>query len=231
MNNRGRPPSLAEAVVTILLVAGVIALSVWLQSGLVGVFLPMTLAVGVVGCLSFLLRQPWENFREGILSGVSSVSIAVLILLLIGALVGIWIQGGIIPTLIYYGLQVISPSLFLPTTFLVCLIISLVTGTAYGTIGTVGVVLIGVQAGLGLGAPITAGAILSGAYFGDKMSPLSDTTNIAAAVGEADLFRHIRSMMYTTLPAALVTFVLFWIVGGTLETMEGEELGIECSKA
>ena len=130
---------------------------------------------------------------------------AALILLLIGALVGLWIQAGIIPTLIYYGLQVISPSFLLPTTFLVCLIMSLATGTAYGTIATVGVVLIGVQTGLGLDASITAGAILSGAYFGDKMSPLSDTTNIAAAVGEADLFRHIRSMMYTTIPAAEVT--------------------------
>jgi len=224
-NGGGRQPSFSEALATIFIVAAVIVLSIWLQSGLAGVFLPLTLAVGVVGSLSFYLRQPWENFQTGVLSGVGGVSIACLILLLIGALVGLWIQGGPIPTLIAYGLQLISPSLFLPTTFLVCLIMSLATGTAYGTIGTVGVVLIGVQTGFGLGAPITAGAILSGAYFGDKMSPLSDTTNVAAAVGEADVFRHIRSMMYTTLPAAVVTFLLFWIVGGRLEYMEGDRLG------
>jgi NhaC family Na+:H+ antiporter len=101
---------------------------------------------------------------------------------------------------------------------------SLATGTAYGTIATVGVVLIGVQTGLGLDASITAGAILSGAYFGDKMSPLSDTTNIAAAVGEADLFRHIRSMMYTTIPAAVVTLVLFWIAGSSMHSMTGDQI-------
>lgn len=101
---------------------------------------------------------------------------------------------------------------------------SLVTGTSFGTIGTAGVALIGVQTGLGIGAPITAGAILSGAYFGDKMSPLSDTTNIAAAIGEADLFRHIRSMMYTTIPAAVVTLFLFWLAGGASGPIEDIQL-------
>ena len=209
-----RKPTLFHALVTLLIVVVVLIVGIRLQPGLKGVFLPMTLAVGVVGALHFYLRQPWKTFQENIFSGIGKVSIAVLILLLIGALVGVWIQAGIIPTLIYYGIQVISPSFFLPTTFLVCLIISLATGTAFGTVGTVGVALMGVQAGLAIPAPITAGAILSGAYFGDKMSPLSDTTNIAAAVGEADLFQHIRSMMYTTIPAALLTFFLFWIFGG-----------------
>jgi len=178
------------------------------------VFVPLTLGIGVIGGLSFYLRRPWSAFRQGILDGVGKVSIACVILLLIGALVGLWILGGTIPTLVYYGLRIVSPAYFLPTTFLVCLVMSLVTGTAYGTIGTVGVALIGVSIGLGISAPIAAGAILSGAYFGDKMSPLSDTTNIAAAMGEADLFRHIRSMMYTTLPGAVITLVAFTAVGG-----------------
>ena len=176
--------------------------------------MPLTLGIGVIGGLSFYLRRPWSAFRQGILDGVGKVSIACVILLLIGALVGLWILGGTIPTLVYYGLRIVSPAYFLPTTFLVCLVMSLVTGTAYGTIGTVGVALIGVSIGLGISAPIAAGAILSGAYFGDKMSPLSDTTNIAAAMGEADLFRHIRSMMYTTLPGAVITLVAFTAVGG-----------------
>jgi NhaC family Na+:H+ antiporter len=222
--NQERTPTLTQALITVLMMAFVIIVGIRLQSGLKGVFLPLTLAVGVVGALHFYLRKPWETFQENIFAGVSKVSIAVLILLLIGALVGIWIQAGIIPSLIYYGLQVISPSFFLPTTFLVCLIISLATGTAFGTIGTVGVALMGVQAGLGIPAPITAGAILCGAYFGDKMSPLSDTTNIAAAVGEADLFRHIRSMMYTTIPAALLTFFLFWIFGSTANSIGDNQM-------
>lgn len=141
------------------------------------------------------------------------MSIAMLILLLIGALVGVWIQGGVIPTLIYYGLHILSPSFFLPGAFLVCLIISMVMGTSFGTIGTVGIALIGVSVALGVHVPATAGAILSGAYFGDKMSPLSDTTNIASAVGEVDIFRHIHSMMYTTVPAGIITFVLFYFAG------------------
>ena len=221
---RSRSPSLLEAMITAVLVTLVIVLSIQLQPGLEGVFIPLTLAVGVVGVLSFYLRQPWEGFLKGIFSGVNKVTIAALILLLIGALIGVWIQAGVIPSLIYYGLHIISPSFFLPTTFLVCLIMSLVTGTSYGTIGTVGIALLGIQSGLGLPAPITAGAILSGAYFGDKMSPLSDTTNVAAAMGEADLFRHIRSMMYTTIPGALVAFLLYWIVGGTSTPIRGGQL-------
>ncbi len=223
--NQERTPTLSHALITLLVMAVVIIVGIRLQSGLQGVFLPLTLAVGVVGALHFYLRKPWETFQENIFAGVSKVSIAVLILLLIGALVGIWIQAGIIPSLIYYGLQVISPAFFLPTSFVVCLIVSTATGTSFGTVGTVGVALLGVQAGLGIPAPITAGAILSGAYFGDKMSPLSDTTNVAAAVGEADLFRHIRSMMYTTIPAALLTFFLFWIFGSTVNSIGDNQLG------
>lgn len=222
--NQERTPTLTHALITLLVMAIVIIVGIRLQSGLEGVFLPLTLAVGIVGALHFYLRKPWAALQENIFAGVSKVGIAVLILLLIGALVGIWIQAGVIPSLIYYGLQVISPSFFLPTTFVVCLIVSTATGTSFGTIATVGVALMGVQAGLGIPAPITAGAILSGAYFGDKMSPLSDTTNIAAAVGEADLFRHIRSMMYTTIPAALLTFFLFWIFGSTANSMADNQL-------
>ena len=204
--------------------AAVIVLGIRLQSGLEAVFVPLTLGIGVIGCLSFYLGRPWPAFRQGILDGVGKVSIACVILLLIGALVGVWILGGTIPTLVYYGLQIVSPVYFLPTTFLVCLVMSLVTGTAYGTIGTVGVALIGVSLGLGVSAPMAAGAILSGAYFGDKMSPLSDTTNIAAAMGEADLFRHIRSMMYTTMPAAVLTLAAFTFVGGKSGVLGAGEL-------
>lgn len=215
-----RPPTLLESIVTLTAMVVIIVTGIRLQSGIVSVFLPLTLSVGVVGSLSFYLRHPWDDFSVGILDGVGKVSIACVILLLIGALVGVWIESGTIPTLVYYGLQLISPSYFLPTTFLVCLIMSLATGTAYGTIGTVGIALIGVAVGLGLSAPMAAGAILSGAYFGDKMSPLSDTTNMASAVGETDLFRHVRSMTYTTVPAAVITFLLFAFVGKSASPQE-----------
>ncbi|MFC1555039.1 Na+/H+ antiporter NhaC [candidate division KSB1 bacterium] len=221
--SQGRLPTVRESIITLFLVAGTIVLCLRLGSGIEGVFFPLTLAVGIIGSLSFYLRQPWKEFQEGVFAGVGKVGIAALILLLIGALVGVWIQCGTIPTLIFYGLKIISPAFFLPTTFLVCLIVSLVTGTAYGTIGTVGIALIGVQAGFGYNASITAGAVISGAYFGDKMSPLSDTTNIAAAIGEADLFLHIRSMMYTTIPAAVVTFLLFWFAGNSSGVDDGDQ--------
>lgn len=222
--SQGRAPSLVESVVTLLIVAAVIILGIRLQSGLVAVFVPLTLSVGVVGCLGFYLKRPWDEFRQGILDGVGKVAVACVILLLIGALVGVWILGGIIPTLIFHGLQIVTPTYFLTTTFLVCLIMSLVAGTSYGTIGTVGVALIGVAMGLGVSVPIAAGAILSGAYFGDKMSPLSDTTNIAAAMGEADLFRHIRSMVYTTLPAGVLTLVAFALAGRNVSVVENVQL-------
>lgn len=208
-----RSPTFPEAVVTVVIIAGTIIVCLPLQSGLQAVFLPLTLGVGIAGVLNRYLHKPWGDFQRGVIEGVSKVSIAMLILLLIGALVGVWIQGGVIPTLIHYGLGILSPSFFLPGAFLVCLIISLVMGTSYGTIGTVGIALIGMAVALGVHVPATAGAVLCGAYFGDKMSPLSDTTNVAAAMGEADIFRHIRSMMYTTIPAAVITFVLFCFAG------------------
>jgi NhaC family Na+:H+ antiporter len=195
-----------------------------LQSGLEAVFLPLTFGVGAVGVLNLYLRRPWAGFQQGVIDGVSKVSIAMLILMLIGALVGVWIQGGVIPTLIHYGLRILSPTLFLPSAFVVCLLMSLVMGTSYGTIGTVGIALVGVSIALGVSVPMTAGAVLCGAYFGDKMSPLSDTTNIAAAVGEADVFRHIRSMMYTTIPAAIITLGLFSFVGRGGSSLELDQI-------
>jgi NhaC family Na+:H+ antiporter len=197
----------------VVIVVGTVIVGLPLQTGLQAVFLPLTLGVGAVGVLNLLLHRPWATFQAGVIDGVSKVGVALLILLLIGALVGVWIQGGVVPTLVYYGLRILSPTFFLPSAFLVCLLMSLAMGTSYGTIGTVGIALVGVSVALRVDVPVTAGAVLCGAYFGDKMSPLSDTTNIAAAVGEADVFRHIRSMMYTTIPAAIITLGLFFLVG------------------
>ena len=140
--------------------------------------------------------------------GITNSLPAVMILLIIGILIGVWILAGVVPTLIYYGLKIMSPSIFLPATLIICAVTSLATGTSWGTSGTIGVALMGIGAGLGLPLPVVAGAVLSGAYFGDKMSPLSDTTNMAPAMVGTDLYTHIKHMTYTTSVAFGLTLVI-----------------------
>jgi NhaC family Na+:H+ antiporter len=147
---------------------------------------------------------------------------SILILFIVGMMIGIWILGGIVPTMIYYGLKILSPGIFLMATLLICSIVALGTGSSWSTAGTVGVALVGVGRGLGIPLSMVGGAIISGAYFGDKMSPLSDTTNLAPAVAGTDLFSHIRHMVYTTLPAYLLAILLYGLIGikfakGTLQ--------------
>ncbi|MCF0247663.1 MAG: sodium:proton antiporter, partial [Synergistes sp.] len=153
-----------------------------------------------------------------IYNAITSAIGALLILIAIGMLVGSWVQAGVVPGLIYYGFDVLSPGIFLFATLILCSIIALATGSSWGVGGTVGVALIGIAAGLGIPAPLTAGIIISGAYFGDKMSPLSDTTNLAPAVSGSNLFDHIRAMMWTTIPTyiivVIITIVLGFVFGG-----------------
>ncbi|MBQ6314099.1 MAG: Na+/H+ antiporter NhaC [Mogibacterium sp.] len=144
---------------------------------------------------------------------VSDCTIAVTILLLVGILVGIWLIGGSIPTLIFYGLNIISPNAILPLAFILCAFTSLCTGTSFGSLATMGLVLYGVGTSLGFPAPVMVGAIVSGSFFGDKMSPMSDTTNLAPAMSGTDLYKHIGSMMYTTLPATILTLLLYFFIG------------------
>jgi NhaC family Na+:H+ antiporter len=151
--------------------------------------------------------------EEGIVRGIAVALKAILILMVVGMLIGTWIVSGIVPALIDSGLRLLSPSYFLLAACVVCSVVSLATGSSWTTAGTVGVALIGVGEGLGISPPMTAGAIVSGAYFGDKMSPLSDSTNLAPAVAGSELFEHIRYMLYTTLPALLVSLVLFGFLG------------------
>jgi len=148
---------------------------------------------------------------------------AILILMVVGTMIGTWILGGVVPSMIFYGLKVLSPGIFLVATLIICSIVSLGTGSSWSTAGTVGVALIGVGQGLGIPVAMVAGAIISGAYFGDKMSPLSDTTNLAPAVAGTDLFSHIRHMVYTTAPGYVLSVILFGLLGtrfsgGVLET-------------
>ena len=157
--------------------------------------------------------QSWAHFESRIKDTLGDAIGAILILLLIGALAGTWLVSGIIPTLINVGLDVLSKDIFLPAACILCAAVSLATGSSWGTVGTVGVALIGIGQALGLSEGWTAGAIISGAYFGDKLSPLSDTTNLAPTVAGTDLFTHIRFMLWTTVPSILVALIVFTMAG------------------
>ncbi len=159
------------------------------------------------------LGYKWEEIETGIIASIGSVMQAILILAVIGMLIGSWIAGGIVPTLIYYGLQILSPSFFLVTALFLCSIVALATGSSWTTAGTVGVALIGIASGLGVSVPLAAGCIVSGAYFGDKMSPLSDTTNLAPAMAGSTLFDHIKHMGYTTGLSYGIAAILYIILG------------------
>lgn len=160
-------------------------------------------------------RIPWKDFERAITNNIAGVSTALLILLIIGALSGIWMISGVVPTLIYYGMQIIHPDFFLASTCLICALVSVMTGSSWTTIATIGIALMGIGKAQGFHEGWIAGAIISGAYFGDKVSPLSDTTVLAASVTETPLFTHIHYMMITTIPSLLITITLFTIMGLT----------------
>lgn len=155
----------------------------------------------------------WNYIEKGILAAINRSMQAILILLTVGLLIGSWIAGGVVPTMIYYGLMVLSPGVFLFAGCVLCCIVSLATGSSWTTAGTIGVALIGVGMGLGINPAMTAGAIISGAYFGDKMSPLSDTTNLAPAIAGSTLFEHIRHMVYTVTPSLIIALAAFLVMG------------------
>ena len=175
--------------------------------------IPLVAATAVAAFVAWRLGMKWKAIEESFLHGIMLSLGACLILLVIGMLIGTWILGGIVPTMVYYGLKLISPSVFLVATCSICAIVSLASGSSWATAGTVGIAMIGVGSGLGIPLPMVAGAIISGAYFGDKMSPLSDTTNLAPAVAGSDLFSHVRHMTYTTLPALVIALVLYGLLG------------------
>jgi len=163
------------------------------------------------------LGYNWKTLLEGMVDSISSAMSAILILLLIGSLAGTWLLSGIIPAMIYYGLKILNPTIFLVAACLVCIIVSLATGSSWSTAATIGIALIGIGKALGVGEGVIAGAVISGAYFGDKMSPLSDTTNLAPAMAGTDLFTHIRYMVYTTVPSITITIIIFLVMGFTYD--------------
>ncbi len=178
----------------------------------------LILAAGAAGIVSWRLGYSWDEIEVSIVKSISSAMGAMLILLVIGSLSGAWLLSGIVPAMIYYGLKILNPTIFLFAACVVCCIVSLATGSSWSTIATVGIALLGIGKTLGIHEGVVAGAIISGAYFGDKMSPLSDTTNLAPAMAGTDLFTHVKYMVYTTVPTLAITLLIFLVWGFTLDT-------------
>jgi len=198
----------------IVIVYLIVALYVGMQIYGADVHMPILSAAIVAAAIAmFSLGYTWKELEEGIVETIKMAMGAILILMIIGMIIGTWILAGIVPTMIFYGLKIMAPGIFLMATLLLCSVVSLATGSSWTTAGTVGIALIGIGGGLGIPLPIVAGAIISGAYFGDKMSPLSDTTNLAPAVAGSELFEHIRHMIFTTGPSYVIALVLYGIIG------------------
>nr|WP_302846523.1 Na+/H+ antiporter NhaC [Polaribacter dokdonensis] len=215
--------SLFESLIPVIILMGLLAYNIFFVEGQEWfgaytnqyILLIGGLVSAVVGffnkvTISRMAAEVWENWK--------SVFVPILILFLVGALAGSWLVSGIIPAMVYYGLQVLSPAVFLPASVIIAAIISIATGSSWTTSATVGIALIGIGSALGIPPGMIAGAVISGAYFGDKMSPLSDTTNLAPAMAGTDLFTHIKYMAYTTVPTIVITLIVFAVLSGTIDT-------------
>lgn len=212
MSTDTKKPLLIEAIIPIIILIALLSLSVYLnleggnQMGLI----IATVAAGLIG---YRLDFKWKDMLEGMSAAIGTAMPAIMILLLIGALAGTWLISGIVPTLIYYGLHILNPTYFLVAACIISAIVSLATGSSWSTIATVGVAMFGIGTALDIPVGLSAGAIISGAYFGDKMSPMSDTTNLAPAVAGTDLITHIRYMLWTTVPSITITLIIFLVIG------------------
>ena len=178
----------------------------------------LLLGAAVAAIVGFFNKVTYQKMIDEVAENIKSTAGAILILLMVGALAGTWLVSGIIPSMIYYGLQILSPAIFLPVTLIICSVISIATGSSWTTSATVGIALIGIGGTLGFPLGMVAGAVISGAYFGDKLSPMSDTTNLAPAMAGTDLFTHIKYMSLTTVPTYIVSLILFIILGLTVDT-------------
>jgi Na+/H+ antiporter len=216
MKKNTREPNLLEALIPLIILIALLSLNVVIYNDN-ATYGPnqIALIIGAVvaALIGVKLGYSWEQIQKGMVKSINSAMSAILILLVIGALSGTWMLSGIVPTMIYYGLQLMHPSYFLLAACIICCIVSLATGSSWSTVATVGVALLAIGTVMGVSLGMCAGAIISGAYFGDKMSPLSDTTNLAPAMAGGDLFTHIRYMMYTTIPSIIITFIIFGVLG------------------
>ncbi len=210
-----RRPTVWESLIPVALLIGLLSLSVYFfgdDSSSGANQIALILSAGVATLLGLRFGYSWKELERGMVEGISLATGAILILLVVGSLIGTWILAGIVPSMIYWGLQILHPSYFFVAATVICALVSLATGSSWTTVSTIGIALIGIAAVLGLSLGVAAGAIISGAYFGDKLSPLSDTTNLAPAMAGTDLFTHIRHMLWTTVPSIVLSLVLFLFI-------------------
>ncbi len=191
----------------------------------------LMLAAGAAALIGLYLGDTWSELERAMVDGITLALKACLILLAVGSLIGSWMLAGTAPAVIYVGLGILDPSWFYPAALVICALVAVSIGSSWTTAGTIGIALMGISQIMGLSLPITAGAVISGSYFGDKMSPLSDTTNLAPAMVGVDLFVHIRHMAWTTVPSALISLMLFTIIGLNTETAQAPVESIEASRA
>lgn len=213
--------SIWQALVPIIALIGMLAYNVFIygDDSLGGSNQFILLMGGAVAAIVGVVKGvKFEVMIEDVAKNIKATAEPILILLMVGSLAGTWLLSGIIPTMIYYGLQILNPTIFLAATVVICSVISIATGSSWTTSATVGIALIGIAEALGVSVAMTAGAVLSGGYFGDKLSPMSDTTNLAPAMAGTDLFTHIRYMTLTTVPTIIVTLIAFIIIGLNLDT-------------
>ena len=216
MNDNKIPHPIICALPLLTLVAMIVAVLIFVPDEALSGASQMALLIASGVCVALSLSVgggSWARIEASVVKTVGDTSPSILILLLIGVMASTWMISGVVPTLIYYGVQIMSPTFFLPCACIIAALISVMTGTSWTTIATIGVALMGVGGALGVPMPLTAGAIISGAYFGDKMSPMSDTTVLASSIAGADLFTHIRYMMFTTVPTLVVSLLLYLGVG------------------
>jgi NhaC family Na+:H+ antiporter len=217
MTTPTKKPHLFVALVPILVLIGLLVLNINIFKD-TATFGPNQFALLISALVAaaigiFQLKIPYDEIEKKMIHAIGLAMQANLILLVVGALVGLWILSGVVPAMIYYGIQLINPNWFLPVSCIVCCIVSLATGSSWSTGGTVGIALIGIGQALNIPVGMVAGAVISGSYFGDKLSPLSDTTNLAPAMAGTDLFTHVRYMLYTTVPSIVLALICFTILG------------------
>ncbi len=211
ISTASRPVGAAWALLSVLALVALLAVNILVFEG--SGHIPLVLAAAVAGLVGRVHGWRWTQIETGILAAINLAMGAILILLIIGALIGTWMAAGIVPAMVDWGLWLLSPNVFLPATCLVCAVVSLVTGSSWSTAATVGIALVNVGDAMHIDTAMTAGAVISGAYFGDKLSPMSDTTNLAPAMAGTDLFTHIRHMLWTTGPAMILALIGYTVVG------------------
>ena len=211
-----------EALIPVVLLMCMLAYNIFVAEGeVLGAYsnqFILLIAAGIAAILGFFNKVNYKLMLKEIWENLQSVFVPIMILFLVGALAGTWLISGVIPAMVYYGLQVLNPTIFLPASVIICAVISIATGSSWTTSATVGIALIGIGTALGINPGMIAGAVISGAYFGDKMSPLSDTTNLAPAMAGTDLFTHIKYMSITTVPTIIITLIAFSIMSASIES-------------